>query len=147
MTESVNTNDGEPPPPGEEIALNTASNVENQQVQKPDEKEKEKDREEKHQTSPEKEKGSADESKHSKKSRERKKHKKESRKKKKRDRKEKKSSSSKSNTPEIEDRSMIIKRSVSNEQIVEKPLESEAEKDNLSESLTEHESKFQSFLF
>ncbi|XP_070493388.1 E3 ubiquitin-protein ligase RBBP6-like isoform X2 [Chironomus tepperi] len=151
VSESTNTNDGEPPPPGEEISMNTASNAENQQVQKSDEKEKDRDKEEKNQTSPEKEKGSADESKHSKKSRERKKHKKESRKKKKRDRKEKKSSSSKSNTPELEDRS-LIKRSVSNEQIVEKPLESEAEKDNLSESMTEHEndanfdSKFDDYL-
>lgn len=133
ISESMNTNDEEPPPPGEEVTLNAAPNVETQQLQKPD----------KHLTSPEKEKGSADESKHSKKSRERKKHKKDSRKKKKRDRKDKKSSSSKSNTPEIEDRSMI-KRSVSNEQIVEKPLESEVEKeDNLDELiLTENESKF-----
>ena len=150
ISESMSTNDGEPPPPGEEVSMSTAHNAENQQVQKPDEKENYKNKDEKHPASPEKEKGSADESKHSKrprdeskhskKPRERKKHKKEN-KKKKRDRKEKKSSSSKSNTPEIEDRSMI-KRSASNEQIVEKPLEIEAEKDNRSES-TEHESKCQ----
>ncbi|CAH1719391.1 unnamed protein product [Chironomus riparius] len=162
ISESVSTNDGEPPPPGEELSMNSSHNVENQQIQKTDEKENYRDKDEKNPASPEKEKGSADESKHSKKPRdeskhskkprERKKHKKEN-KKKKRDRKEKKSSSSKSNTPEIEDRSMI-KRSASNEQNAEKPLESEAEKDNLSESMMEREisddtnfdSKFDNYL-